>query len=99
LALYLLDVAPRARILAFGSAAALVAAGAMCLALIGGLTGEVLAIALVSVGLGGAVLLVFLEVGLSEDRERSREKERRRAVRRHDAQPRPPMHRGPRRPG
>ena len=100
-ALYLPGVAPRTRILAFGSAAALTVAGALCGAFVGGLAGEVLAIALVSLGLGGAVLLVFLEVGLSEDRERAREKERRRkpAVRPHDAQPRAPMRRRPRRPG
>jgi hypothetical protein len=40
--------------LAFGSAAVLVVAGAMCAAFVGGLTGQVLTIALVSVGLGGA---------------------------------------------
>lgn len=68
----------RRRILAFGSAAGLVAVGGACLALIGGLTGEVLAIALISAGLGGAVLLAFLEVGLSEDRARAREREQRR---------------------
>jgi hypothetical protein len=94
-------VAPRSRILAFGSAASLVVAGVTCAALIGGLTGEVLAIALVSAGLGGAVLLVFLEVGLSEDRARARDEERRRkrAKRSADARPRPPMRRRPRRPG
>lgn len=66
----------RARIVAFGSAAALVLAGALCAALIGGLPGQVLAIALITAGLGGALLLVFYEVGLSEDRERAREHER-----------------------
>jgi len=69
-------VAGRARILAFGSAALLVVAGALCAALIGGLTGQVLAIVLISLGLGGAVLLVFFEVGLSEDRERARDEDR-----------------------
>lgn len=59
--------------LAFGLAAVLVVAGALCLALIDGVTGELLAIALMSAGLGGAVILVFLEVGLSEDRARARE--------------------------
>lgn len=54
-------VARRARILAFGSAAGLVVVGVMCAILVGGLTGEVLAIALVSLGLVGAVLLVSLE--------------------------------------
>jgi hypothetical protein len=62
-------VAPRTRVLAFGSAAALVVAGAICAAVVGGLTGEVLAIALITLGLGAVVLLLFLEVGLSEERE------------------------------
>jgi hypothetical protein len=62
---------------AFGSAGALVVAGAICIALIDGLAGQVLAIALISLGLGGAVLLAFFEVGLSEDQDRAREKRRR----------------------
>jgi hypothetical protein len=71
-------VAPRLRVLTFGSAAALVVAGSICAALVGGLTGEVLAIALITLGLGAAVLLTFLEVGLSEERELAREEKRRR---------------------
>jgi NADH:ubiquinone oxidoreductase subunit 6 (subunit J) len=71
-------VAPRPRVLAFGSAAALVVAGLICAALVGGLTGEVLAIALITLGLGAVVLLMFLEVGLSEERELAREEMRRR---------------------
>jgi NADH:ubiquinone oxidoreductase subunit 6 (subunit J) len=70
-------VAPRPRVLAFGSAAALVVAGSICAALIRGLTGEVLAIALITLGLGAVVLLLFLEVGLSEERELAREEKRR----------------------
>jgi hypothetical protein len=70
-------VARRARIVAYGSAAALVVAGALSVALIGGLLGQVLAIALITLGLGGALLLLFYEVGLSEDRERAREQKRR----------------------
>ena len=62
-------MAPRRRVLTFGSAAALVVAGSICGALVGGLTGEVLAIALITLGLGAIVLLLFLEVGLSEERE------------------------------
>jgi hypothetical protein len=71
-------VAPRARVLAFGSAAALVVAGSICAVLVGGLTGQVLAIALITLGLGAVVLLLFLEVGLSEERELAREERRRR---------------------
>ena len=47
-------------------------------ALAGGLVGQLLAIALITLGLGAALLLAFLEVGLSEDRERTRAEERRR---------------------
>jgi hypothetical protein len=67
---------PRLRLLAFGSCAALVVAGGLCAALVPGVAGEVLTIVLMSAGFGGAVLLVFLEVGLSEDRERAEEEDR-----------------------
>jgi hypothetical protein len=90
----------RARILAFGSAGALVVAGAICAAVVPGLTGQLLTIVLMSLGFGGAVLLVFLEVGLSEDRERAREdRERLAAVARRQERvwhPRSPLRRAPR---
>jgi NADH:ubiquinone oxidoreductase subunit 6 (subunit J) len=70
-------MAPRPRVLAFGSAAALVVAGLICAALVNGLTGEVLAIALITLGLGAIVLLIFFEVGLSEERELAKEERRR----------------------
>jgi hypothetical protein len=63
---------------AFGSAAALVVAGVACAVVVGGVVGEILTIVLISAGLGGALLLVFLEIGLSEERELAREEERRR---------------------
>jgi hypothetical protein len=93
-------VSPRARILAFGSAGALVLAGGLCAVLIAGLVGQVLTIALVAAGLGGGVLLVFLEVGLSEDRERTarEERQRRRSSAPADARRRPWLRRPPRRP-
>ncbi len=72
------SVARRSRILAYGAAGLLVVAGAVCGALIDGVVGQALAIALITVGLGGALLLLFYEVGLSEDRARAREEERRR---------------------
>ena len=75
---YLGPVAPRTRILGFGSAAALVLAGAVCAVLVGGLTGRILTTALIAAGLGGAILLVFLEIGFSEDREQAKDEERRR---------------------
>jgi hypothetical protein len=73
-------VSRRWRILAFGSAAALVMAGAASAAFVAGVVGEVLTIVLMSAGLAGALLLVFLEVGLSEERELAQEQERRRRV-------------------
>jgi hypothetical protein len=86
--------------MAFGSAAALVLAGGVCAVLVGGVTGQVLTIVLVSAGLGGAVLLVFLEVGLSEDRERARDEERRdkRKMLSFNPRGRRPLRRRPRRP-
>lgn len=73
---YLRTVAPHARIVAFGSAAGLAIAGAVCALFVGGLTGEVLAIALITVGLGAGLFLIFLEVGLSQDRALARDEER-----------------------
>jgi hypothetical protein len=69
---------PRARLIAFGSAGVLVVASGICALLVSGLAGEVVALSLLALGLGGLVLLVFLEVGLSEDRDRAKEEERRR---------------------
>ena len=72
----------RARWLGYGGAAALVVIGIACAVLISGGTGQVLAMALIGVGLVAAVSLVFLEIGLSEDRDRARSQE---AVKRHAA--------------
>jgi hypothetical protein len=68
----------RLRILAFGSAGALVLAGIACAVFVGGTAGEVLTIVLMSAGLAGALLLVFLEIGLGEERDLAREESRRR---------------------
>jgi hypothetical protein len=59
------------RVSAYGAAGALVLAGVACAALVPGTTGQVLAMALIGVGLVGVVSFVFLEIGLSEDRERA----------------------------
>ena len=93
---YLHAVAPRTRIRAFGSCAVLVIAGVICAVFIGGRVGTVLTIALMLAGLGGALLLVFFEVGLSEDHEREREEALRRN--RDEAGRRPRGPRWPRRP-
>jgi hypothetical protein len=67
----------RRRILAYGGAVVLTVAGLGSAAL-GGLAGQVAGIALVSVGLGGALLFAFYEVGLSEDRDRADQEKQRR---------------------
>src|SRR3954465_14510412 len=65
---YLGAVTPRRRVLAFGSAAASAGAGSICAAAVGGRTGDAVGIALITLGLGAVVLLLFYEVGLSEER-------------------------------
>jgi membrane associated rhomboid family serine protease len=67
----------RTRILAYGGAVVLTVAGFASAAL-GGLAGQVAAIALVSAGLGGALLFAFYEVGVSEDRDRAEQERKRR---------------------
>jgi hypothetical protein len=71
-----LPVSKRTRIVAFGSAGLLITAGVACAAVIGGGTGEILALVLIGVGLVQATSLVFFEIGLSEDRERDRAEKR-----------------------
>lgn len=63
----------RSRITAFGSVGLLVVAGVACVVVIAGGVGQVLGLVLIGLGLVLATSLVFLEVGLSEDRERARE--------------------------
>jgi hypothetical protein len=94
-------VGHRLRIAAFGSAAALVVAGGACAALVDGVTGEVLTIVLMSAGFAGGLLLVFLEIGLGEERDLARDEERRRGRenRADDARRRPWLRQRPRRPG
>jgi uncharacterized membrane protein YdjX (TVP38/TMEM64 family) len=67
---------PRARLTAIGVCALFVLAGIACAIAVGGVLGSVLAFVLIALGLVLATSLVFLEVGLSEDRERARESER-----------------------
>jgi hypothetical protein len=70
-------VGTRARLLGYG-AAALLTLGGVAAAVAGGLVGQALAIAGITFGLGGALLLLFYEVGLSEDRDLARKQRRRR---------------------
>jgi uncharacterized membrane protein len=82
---YGLDVSRRSRLLAFGSAALCVIAGGACAVVVGGLAGEILTIVLISIGLAGALLLVFLEIGLGEERDLARQAERQKLRQRRDA--------------
>ena len=68
----------RSRVIGFGSALLLVIAGVAGGIGFGGTFGQILALALISLGLVLATALVFYEVGLSEDRERAREEARKR---------------------
>jgi hypothetical protein len=65
-------VSRRSRIFGFGSAALLVLAGAVCTVVLSGIASD-LALGVLGVGVAVAISLLFLEVGLSEDRERARE--------------------------
>ena len=65
----------RGRILAYGAAAVLTLGG-IAAAVAGGLVGQVLAIAGITLGLGAALLLLFYEVGLSGERDRARRRRR-----------------------
>jgi hypothetical protein len=95
----------QSRILSYGLAAALIAAGVLGAVFVADGTGAILALVLISLGFVLATSLVFLEVGLSEDRERERERRRaaaRRAGRRSTPRsrltrigPRPPRRRRP----
>jgi hypothetical protein len=91
----------RARIVLFGSAAALVIAGGVCAAAVGGLTGEVLTIVLISGGLTGGLLLLFLDIGLGEEHDLARDqaRSRKRELRRLELGARRRLPRRPRRPG
>ncbi len=93
----------RQRILAFGSTALLAAVGVLFEVLAQDVIAETVGIALMLIGFLGVLMLVFLEVGLSEDHDRKRE-EAKRAARAAAAAPRHPSRRlrrprRPRRPG
>jgi hypothetical protein len=68
-------VSARSRLNAYGTAALAVVVGFVVAALDSGTFSDALAIVLISLGFGGALLLLFYEVGLSEDRARAREEE------------------------
>ncbi|HXR14240.1 MAG TPA: hypothetical protein VN740_06215 [Solirubrobacteraceae bacterium] len=78
----------RNRVLSFGGSALVIVLGGVIALIVNGTTGEAISLALVSLGSIAIVSLVFLEVGLSEDRERERERSDAR-----ERERRPPLHR------
>jgi hypothetical protein len=84
-------VSRRSRIWGFGSAASLLVLGVAAAAAVRGTVGGLLATVLVGLGLVLAVALVFLEVGLTEDRERAREERAREAERQAAARKQAPL--------
>jgi hypothetical protein len=75
----------RDRIVWYGLAGCLVAAGAAVAAAVGSTAGQVIGLVLVGFGLVLATSLVFYEVGLSEDRARAREQAERELAEREEA--------------
>jgi hypothetical protein len=66
-------VSRRARIWSYGSVGVVMFIGVLCRVIVGGFVGEITALTLLSLGAGAILVLVFIEVGLSEDRERAKE--------------------------
>jgi len=64
----------RNRVLSFGGSALVIVLGGVIALLVNGIAGEAVALSLISLGSIAIVSLMFLEVGLSEDRERARER-------------------------
>jgi hypothetical protein len=71
-------VARRDRIRAYGSAVALAVVGGLLGFVIPGLVGQIVRLSLITLAMGAVLLLVFSEIGLSEDKDRAREEEERR---------------------
>lgn len=87
-------MSPRARIASYGSAVSLILAGSALAILVGGGTGQILAFVLIALGLVAITALAFLEVGLSEDRERAARRPPTGAPQRLRRRPRPSRTRG-----
>jgi hypothetical protein len=71
-------VARRDRIRAYGSAVGVAVVGGLLGFVIPGLVGQIVRLSLITLAMGAVLLLVFYEIGLSEDKERAREEEERR---------------------
>jgi hypothetical protein len=73
------------RIRWYGSAAGLMIVGVVCGFAVPGLVGDIIRLTLLTLGMGWVILLVFYEIGLSEDKARAEEeKERRRLQPEHE---------------
>ena len=69
-------VTTRRRWIAYGSAAAVAVAGMACAAVSASKTADIVGYAIMTLAFGAIVLLVFYEIGLSEDRDREAEEQR-----------------------
>ena len=63
----------RARVLTYGGIVVVILLAGLCRLLFNGFAVEVAALTVISLCLGAIVLLVFYEVGLSEDKARAKE--------------------------
>ena len=68
----------RERMRAYGAAAGLAVIGGICGFVVSGLVGQIIRLTLITLAMGAVLLLVFYEIGLSEDKARAREEEERR---------------------
>jgi len=73
-----LSMPSRTRRLAFGAAALLIVTGFLVIVLVDGVTADVIGFVVFSVAAIALIALGFLEIGLSEERQRARDAERRR---------------------
>jgi hypothetical protein len=91
-------VTKRARFLTYGSIVGVIVLAGLCRLLFDGFAVEVAALTVMSLCLGAIVLLVFYEVGLSEDKARAEEEAERARRRAAPAHSEPPSSLRPRRP-
>jgi len=75
---YVDGMSTRWRLRRYGPAALVAVAGIVCAALSGSKGVEIAGYTIMTLGFGAIVLLVFYEIGLSEDRERAKEERGRR---------------------
>ncbi|HEY2602862.1 MAG TPA: hypothetical protein VGI67_14995 [Thermoleophilaceae bacterium] len=83
---------PRKRIYWYGSALVMVVVGVVCGFAVPGLVGDIIRLSLITIAMGEVLLLVFYEIGLSEDRQLAKDEEERRR-----RQAEQPSHEEPRR--